>query len=521
MKRLPGTDIGVLSQTPGRYTQFGYKAATYGRENAAEAVGGTADYHMRYDRSTIVNLARAMERDNWLIEGLINRCVDYILGPAGFTLQAKTADPDLNKRIEQEIWPAFSAAPEVRGLFDWADYQRLNLREAFVAGDQLNLKIGGDNASAGMFQHIEGERMDSFGATGDAGGDVGNRVEQGVVLDKRGRPVAYKVSDVSPTGYVTHSARTVPAEHAIFFGSVFKRSSQTRCLPVFVSSLPIAHRLDDILTAAAVAWQIQARLVVGIFREKNKTRPAIRSGVNAGTKADRGDNEISSLITDAGMSLIFQGVPGDKIEPIATNRPGAQLDKDVETFVRLFCVPVGLPAEVLLLFWRDFNYSSARIVLLQAFLNFRRWQRHLAVGFNSHAYRWQIGRAIALGTIPWRDDIFAHEWNLPAWPWIDEDREVSAWSKKLDRAIATQTEVLASLGKDRVEQQATRHQEIMDAWAAAQQIEEDSGGGIKAADLWRHLAGLEQGKTELAVRAGDKSKIPPSGESDAIDNVAP
>ena len=503
MKKLPGTDIGMLQQVPGRYTAFGYKAATYARENAASATAGTADYHMRYDRRTVVDLARAMERDIWLIEGLLNRSDDYILGPTGFILQAKTGDPSINAKIEQKIWPPFAEEPEVRGLFDWRGMQGLNLRDAMTAGDQLNLKIGGTDGipDAGKLQHVESERIDSA-----ASSDGENRIEQGVILNKSGRPIAYRVCDVDRSGYITSSSgRRVSAEDAIYFSCPFKRSSQTRAMPVFVSSLPIAHRLDDILTAAAIAWQIQSRLVVAIYREKNKNRPAIRSGVNAGEKAGRGDNELNTLVTEVGYSVFFQGVTGDKIEPIATNRPGPNLSQDVETFVRLFCVPLGMPAEVLLLFWRQFNYSSARIVLLQAFLHFRAWQRHLAMRFHSRVYRWQIGRAIAQGRLPWRDDILKHEWNVPSWPWIDEDKEVSAWAKKLDRAIATQTEVLASLGKDRQEHQATRLQEIREAWIAAREIEEETKGGIKATELWRHLSGLDQGKTEAAVRAGAPS----------------
>ncbi|HPK72413.1 MAG TPA: hypothetical protein PLN93_10780, partial [Vicinamibacterales bacterium] len=42
---------------------------------------------------------------------------------------------------------------------------------------------------------------------------------------------------------------------------------------------------------------------------------------------------------------------------------------------------------------------------------------------------------------------------------------------------------------------------LLDAWKAALEIEEETRGGIRAVELWRHLSGLEQGKTEAAVRA--------------------
>ena len=514
--RAAKRDVSIVPVKNPHYTAFGYKAASYGREANINYTAGSADYDMRYDRPLLVGMGRTLYRDNWLVEGLVNRAIDYILGPAGFTLQARTADLDLNRKIEKEIWPAVTEQPEIRGLFDWPEFQALILRECMVPGDQGMIKMGGDDPKiAGKLQHIESERIGPPSSRALTDG----RVEQGVVLNAAGRPIAYHVCNVDQFGYVRSSAaREIPAENFLYVGGPFKRSSQTRCVPMFCSGLPLAHRLDDVLTAATIAWQVQSRLVVGIYRDKNKMRPAIRDGVNAGTKAGlSSDNtDMSSLITEMGYSILFQGERGDEIKPIAQNRPGANLKDDVLTFVRLFCVPLGMPAEVLLLFWPDFNYSSGRIVLLQAFVAFRRLQQHLVRKFFSRHYRWQIGRAIADGRFPWREDILNHEWQVPSWPWIDEDKEMSAWAKKIDRCIATQTSALASLGLDREEQQAVRQTELVSAWATAKEIEIETAGGIKATELWRHLAGLETGKTESAVRAKPeppkKPEAPPPPE---------
>ncbi len=488
---------------PGHYDALGYKAAAYGREHGLVSPPTTADYHMRYDRDTILGVARTMDREVWLIEGLLNRAVDYILGPVGFTLQAKTGDPKINDLIEKGLWPAFAESPEVRGLMDWRAYQALNLRESLVVGDQLHIKLGGEDPDvAGRFQHVESERITGRPATVPEGATV----EQGVVLDKYGRMIGFSIADVSPGGYVTPGAgRYVRATDAIFFGQPYKRSSQTRHMPIFTSGLPIAHRLDDVLTSEAISWQVLSRLVATLKRDGGSSgKQPIRSGINAAERtsdAATRNRTAAQLVTDIGTAILFQAGPNDSLDVVSQNRPSLNLAQSVETFARLFCVPLGMPVEVLLLYWRQFNYSSARIVLLQAFLAFRKQQQHQAVNFHSRAYRWQIGRAVASGKLPWRPDILQHEWNVPSWPWIDEDREVSAWARKLDRAIATQTDVLGSLGIDLDEQRANRKKELLDAWKAALEIEEETRGGIRAVELWRHLSGLEQGKTEAAVRA--------------------
>lgn len=487
------------------YDAFGYRAATYARESGLTTSTGTEDYNLRWDRELLVDLGRTMFRDNWLVKGCGNRGSDYILGPTGFTLQAKSGVDGTNRKIEKDLFPAWAEEPEVRGMFDWPMFQALVLRECWIAGDQGLVKYGlnAPPELAGRYQHIEAERITSSSGSAD---NAENRVEQGVVLNKVGRPVAYKIADVDSYGYTLRTpAREIPAANFLYVGSPFERSSQTRCAPLLCSSFAMAHRLDDILTSCAVAWQVQSRLVAKIIREKHKNRATFRSGVNAGNAVADETTRASTLISEVGPALIFQGQPGDELEPFQQNRPQPDLEKHVLTFVRLFCVPIGLPAEVLLQFWPQFNYSSGRIVLLQAFIMFRRWQQHMVRRFYVPTYRWHINRWVAQGKLAWRPGIYDHEWNVPSWPWIDEDKEVGAWAKKIDRCIATQTQALKSLGLDPDEQRQQRKGEILSAWKVAKEIEKDTDGEIKAIEIYRHLAGLESGKTEAAVRAASSS----------------
>lgn len=487
------------SLLPGQYDALGYKAATYARENIGLSSGGTADYHSRYDRELLINLSRQLDRDNWLYEGIINRWCDYVLGASGFTLQAQTSDPDLNRRIEDDLWPGFWRNPELRGQMNFRDVEEINLRELAVAGDTLWLKMGDEagDQDRGKLQHVEAERITS---TARSSGD--ELIEQGVRLNKSGQHLGYYVADVDPYGWVrASSGKFVPARDAIFVPSRFKRSSQTRHMPVLVSSMPLSHRIEDILTSEAVAWQVLSRLVATLKRATHSIRPTFKGATNA-TDKGASSGEAVKLITDVGMAILFQANEKDQLEVVQQNRPSQQFEQSLKLFIRLFGVPLGIPLEVILLDWHDMNYSSARAALLQAFVSFRRWQQLDVERFYSPVYRWKVGRWIAEGALPWRPDIWNHTWDVPGWPWIDEDKEVSAWAKKIDRAIATQTEALASLGKDRAEQQEIRKQEILAAWQIAMEIQEATEGGIQADKIWRHFAGLETGKTEQAVLAG-------------------
>ena len=137
-------------------------------------------------------------------------------------------------------------------------------------------------------------------------------------------------------------------------------------------------------------------------------------------------------------------------------------------------------------------------MLLQAFITFRRHQINL-VEACEQIYKWKIDRAIADGTLTYRPSIYDHTWDVPGWPWIDENKEVEAWAKKIDRGIATQSEALASLGKsDDQEHRQHRADELVEAAETAREVEARTDGLIQAELIWKQLAGLSPGKTEEA-----------------------
>jgi len=184
----------------GRYTATGYHSARQLRESGLAPAGGTADSHLRYDRELLVNQSRAFDRDNWLYETALNRGADYILGPTGFGLQAQTGIDGVNAKIEQELWPRFCEAPEVRRVWDWAPNQELCLRELWVAGDTLWLKLGeAAGEDAGLLQHVESERI----ASTENSDGAGNLIEQGVKLNRKGQISGFRIADVDRrTGWV-------------------------------------------------------------------------------------------------------------------------------------------------------------------------------------------------------------------------------------------------------------------------------------------------------------------------------
>lgn len=506
VKRTASQSDDMLKFQPvGKYTALGYKATEYLRSTGSWEVGGSADSHMRYDRRMLIDASRALDRNNWLYEAVINRACDYILGPTGFTLQAETGIKGLSTRIEK-LWHEWWKNPEARQLFDGQTIEHIVLRELLVAGDTLFLKL-----TDGLLQHIEAERIASNQMPG--GSDDGIRIEQGVRLDKRGRIVGFEIAGADGAqGYPEHTDTTrVDAKNAIYVLNRLKRSSQTRGVPVLVSSMAIAHRLEDILTSEAISWQVMSRLALAVTTSEGG-EPVKVTGSATRTGAETPDLDMK--VMNVGMATAFFGDKGQEIKGIRQTRPSQHLEASVKLFIRLFGIPLGIPLELILLDWGKLNYSSSRAVLLQAFIIFRAWQKLLIKRFHSRVYRWQVGRWVAQGKLPWRASILEHKWVVPSWPWIDEDKEVQAWGKKMDRGLATQTDALGALSQDRKEFLQTRGDEITDAMKRAEEIAKGNEGLVTAKELWPLLAGVDQGKTLQAVLAGGSA---PKKDKDADD----
>ena len=509
--------IDVMASTlvpiSGQYTALGYGSMATLRKAGSISTGGTGDYHLRWDRLDLINTARQLDRDNWLHQGMIGRSVDYCIGPTGFTLQARTGVDGVNKTIEREIWNDFADSPEVRGLFDFPALTELVFRELLNCGDTLFKKLGaaaGDDLS-GKLQHIEAERI--CGDCTDA--TTGERCEQGIWQSPHGSIAGFNVAAVhDQSGYIDTSggeADRLSALHAIFPRGRWARTSQSRGLPIMQATMPLARRLDDILTAEAVSWQNLARFAFGVDTGGAQAGALpILGNVNAKERTAPATQDVTKMVTDLGHAIAFQG---HDVKAFSYNRPGANFEQSVKMFVRLYGIPLGIPLEILMLDFGDANYSSARAIMLQAFMNFRRNQRMLITQFCSPVYRWVIGRAIASGRLAWRPGIFEHTWDVPGWPWIDEDKEVRAWAGKIDRALATQTQALASLGKDRADWSAERKRELLDAARLAREVEEETSGRIPAAEIWRHFAALAPGKTESAMRVGEPDSTAPDAPS--------
>lgn len=481
-------------QRNGGYTSFGYRSAAAARSMGLSYSGGTEDYHQRWDRDAIVNQSRAFYRDNFLYESLINRFVDMVIGPAGFHLQARTSNPRVNDLIEKTLWPEWAEAPEVRRMYVWQELERLVLSDCVIAGDMGAVKV----RPLGQLQLVESERIGG----GSAG--VGQNIEQGVELDPYGRPLAYHVASYDSSGQPVGKATRFDFRDFLYLHGPFKRVSQTRAMPALQSSFSQLHRINDILDAEAIAWQVLSRFSVAITKRDADALAQANSEEDTDATA-RDVTTIPNRIHELQGGTVFWGEEGEEVKGIEQNRPPEAFEQNILAFLRLMSMPLGIPLEIWLIRWGDMNLSSARASLLQFYASVANaWQQLMIRIFHRRVYRWKVGSWVAAGILPNSPDILAHEWITPAYPWIDPKDEATAWALKLDRGLSTFSEALASQNKDRQEVLDVREKEIREAIGRSKKIEAETGEPVP----YQIFAGMQYGKTQAAEREATGTSTP-------------
>lgn len=461
----------------GEYEALGFRAAEEARSGAdgrRPAQGGSGDSHLRYDRETLVKESQRFDRDNGLYQGVINRAVDNIVG-SGFTLQVKTPDKTLNQQVEG-LWKEFWESPEIRGMDSGYDCERKTLRHLFVDGD-----VGAIKTTLGLFQLIESEQIAS-GRNGRI--NQYQQIEQGVYLNRYGRPLAFDVCEYDSSGYVQKGlARRIDASDFIFLANR-PRISQTRGTPLMTSNFSMFHRINDICDSEAIAWQLLARFALMISREDGPGKAFDESAPDTGKNAPE---KLPARIQEFDAATIFQARKGEKLAAIARELPGANFPESITMFIRLLGLPIGFPLELILLDWSKTNYSSARAALEQAFRMFTTWQKRLIAGFHSPIFRWKVQQWIADRKLPASMDLVKHQWLTPAFPWIDQLKEAMAWGERMDRGLTTQTAACKSVNIDRDEWLIERAAEIAEAIEAADKLNKQ----YPSANVdWRMLAGM-------------------------------
>jgi capsid protein len=418
-----------------------------------------------FHRPTLVNISRALYRDNPIYRGIVQHMANYIVGH-GMHLLPQGPDPEWNRRAS-DLWRRWWANPEARGQLSGKRLLMAITREMLITGEAWLLYT-----DTKKLQLLQSEQIVPFFTNADFG----------VRTTAYGQVTAVNVARINDIGMVsTESARPVAAEN-IFFSLSLEDPSSVRGIPPAESAFAMLARLDDICDSEAIAWQVLSRMALAVTREK--APEAAYSEASAGsTQYSSDDSEFD--ITELDYAMIFNANPGDSVHSVDRNLPGKDFPASVKMFLRLIGVAFGMPVEIVLLDWSGLNYSSSRAVLQQSYEIFEDWQTMISEPILTPIYRRKIAEWVSDGSLPLDGFSEDHTWITNPFPWIDPQKEQQAIGTAIDRGITSYTGALMEQGRDHGSMVRQNVADITAAIEASNQVLEKTGVSVP----WEFFAG--------------------------------
>jgi len=148
------------------------------------------------------------------------------------------------------------------------------------------------------------------------------------------------------------------------------------------------------------------------------------------------------------------GQVGESLKGFSPNIPNPEFFPHARMALMLISINLGLPLVVALLDASETNFSGFRGAVDQARMGFKRNQSWLSERFHEPAYRWKVRQwlsedpALRVAAAKRGVNIFSHQWNRPAWPYIEPLKDASADLLRVRNALISPRRLQAERGRD-------------------------------------------------------------------------
>ena len=330
---------------------------------------------------------------------------------------------------------------------------------------------------------IESDRVSTPHTTGNnvylyaTNPDNGNRIFNGVEVDKNNRVVAYHVCNTYPNSnlYAKKEWKRVKAfgdrtgAPGVLMIFETERAEQYRGVPYLAPVIESLKQLTRYSEAEMMAAVINGIFTVFVTSENGTSEFGFTGVVDEEDRVS--DDDINY---EVGPGLVNVLNPGEKIEIADAKRPSSNFDAFVTSLAKYVGAALEIPMEVLMKSFMS-SYSASRAALLEAWKAFRMKRAWIAADFCQPVYELFLSEAIAKGRLhapgffldPMiRAAYCGAQWNGPAQGMVDPVKEVSAAEKRIEIGISTRqretTELLGGDFESNVAQLA-REKQIMQA----------------------------------------------------------
>ncbi len=432
----------------------GYEAARPSRKRPFSRDNSAGNALARRSAVAIRNQARQLERDHDIARGILDKLVDFTIGPNGITVepQPKRLNGTLHEELAAELDTAYrlwSEWPEVTWTHSRPQMERLAQRSRYRDGEVFGRQIGGwrDDLTHGSEVPLSIQMLEADHCPHDWEGVTGN-VRQGIESDAWGRAIAYHFYRNHPGDDRAFSSldtiRDI-AENVLHVRCV-DRIGQMRGISAFA---PIITRLQDIFDYEdneRIAAKLASSLVFGI-----------QTGDPANfdpTKVQYDPAQPPIYRLDGGM-VVASPHPGAGVTMFDTKRPNTNAEPFVNGQLRRVSSGVGLSYSAVS---RDYNgtYSAQRQELVENWPHYHAETGVFVAQWSRPSYQafvrwWALARGVALPADLDRSTVADAEYLGPSMPVIDPEKEVNSQIMLVQAAFRSSSQVIRQLGGNRTE----------------------------------------------------------------------
>lgn len=413
-----------------------------------------------YDYSRIVSASRRLYANHGVVKGVIQQKATYSIGQA-FLARSRSANVEWRKTATE--WAnQWLQICNNSGL----DFQTtLYLISVSVDrdGDAFVLLTETNNNYPQIQcipSHQVGQRSDEKTVT--SGRYKGNKITKGVIRNKFGRPIAYRV-----LGATEQEDRDISADNMIHVYDP-EYFEQSRGLGLFSHSV---NQFRDMADSTEKELLSQLLLSSIAFVEHNPVGAA--DDTNAvGAISYSADGRPTCETFEDGTIKFFKSGDGSKLEAVNNNRPSAEYQAFHDRLERIALVGTGWPK--VLLDAAQGNGVADRVALRQG-QRACEDRQSLLMPVALRIVNYGISKAIKNGLLPFDEDFYKWSFSKPPFLSIDFGRDSNAVREEYKLGIRNLSEILEEQGKNLEDHLYQRAMEEAQATLIRQQVESEYG----------------------------------------------
>ena len=315
----------------------------------------------------------------------------------------------------------------------------------------------------------------------------GNRIMNGVEIDKEGRVIAYHIASFYPGEYLTGDRKwtRVPRRGKqtgnpnILHIFNADRADQYRGVPFLAPVIESLKQLTRYTDAEIMAALINAMFTIFITTE---------NGEGVGYGGEDGDLEEEDNQKDddivLGSGTINELRTGEKVQTVESTHPSGNFDQ----FVNAFCNHIGAALEIapeVLLKKFSKSFSASKGALNETWKSFKMRRKWFVDDFCKQVYELWFSEAVSKGRIPApgyfnnpliKAAYLNAKWNGPAQGQLNPEQEVAASILKIENGFSTHEDECAAMNgssfEDNVRALTTENEQLFLANEKIEKTEE-------------------------------------------------